>query len=1426
RSSDLAPVTVGAQAAATGTILNDEPVPTIAFTGYSAEGTDNLAFVVLSDIEIGTVIRFTDRNWNGSSFPTSEGVLSWTATSEVAAGTVVSFSAITTAAPTANVGTLAKTGAFDLGTSNENVYAFVGTETVPARFLAAFGNDFLTAGGTLTGTGLTEGVNAISLGTKDPDADIAVYAGPRYGQTDLAAYQAMVNDPANWITQDTSAIDSTDGVAPDVPFSTASFTTDPNVQLVSFAAGSPAVAAAEGDSGTTTLTFTVARSGDTTGAVDFAGSIAAGGTTNAADFGGTLPTAFSGTIADGAASAEVTVTVSGDTGFEADENFTLKLLSATNASAPAYVAPADAVATGTIVNDDAGGVAIAFVGFNTEGAHNLAFAALSDIAAGTVIHFTDKLWNGASFQSGESAWSWTAAGDIAAGTIVTLDGLTDGATATSNLGTIAFTDQPAAYLESYETVYAYVGAPDAPTAFLTAISSVFYHPSYGSLANTGLVSGSTAVTVQTGAAIAAYAGPVSGFPAIADYAAAINNGANWIAQFEDGASHSGDGIPPDFPFDLPALTADPSAQLIQFADGSLAVSKAEGDAGTTVLTFTVARSGGTAGTLDFSGAIVPGSVGDDGPNYNGGTLQDDDFPGGVPTTFSGSFADGASTATVTVTVAGDTTFEANETLTLRLESGSSSTANVAVGGRSTATGTIVNDDARSLDIAFVGYTAEGDDALAFVALTDIAAGTVLHFTNKIWEFGSHFLDDADRSTWTWTATGDIAAGAVVTLDALNGAAPTSNLGTIDRVGTGELTYHGYSDSSAASETDEEVIYAYQGAIDQPTSFVSAFTPFTLPSRPNEAGDGYIDAFGGTGLTAGDAVEASAFGPISVFGGPRAGYASMTALKTAINAGNWQDYQELGTFHAQADGIWPDAPFSTLPFSADPAAQIVGFAAGPIEVKTELNAGATTTYTFTVTRTGGTTGAIEFSGVVLTGAYEDGHHVTKEDFLGASPAFAGTIADGEASGTFTIVVTGDMDPEDDETFTAVLQSIVNTAGVPVGAGNILAQGLILDFDPPPSSIAAGEVVTVGIVIDESDHYVIEAGGKLVVDDTAITWGGNGGTPVLDNYGEVRGENLFDTAVINAGQLTINNHTDAVMVGSFDPGGRIGTGVTVTLNNEGTISVRGRVFDFHDVVKNGGSVIVNNLAGGVIEQIASTGTDFIRPGARTVFNNAGTIIMEPGIADGSDGIDYQDNVGGVVNNLAGGWIEAARHAVTGDHAVTVTNAVGATMIGRNGSAVNIDNSGTESDRVFVTNHGRMEGRSDEQEDSDGDAVDVDGLLTLENYGFIGGMGHEGYHDGEPNVSEGIAVGGGTINNYAGGEIYGYGRGIQVDNSSNSNALGATTIVNAGLIHGDGNRPEGVDPADLVPFDLRGNEAINLVGTYADSLTNTGEIAGGVK
>ncbi|ERT06679.1 hemolysin-type calcium-binding repeat family protein [Lyngbya aestuarii BL J] len=104
----------------------------------------------------------------------------------------------------------------------------------------------------------------------------------------------------------------------------------------------------EGDAGTTPFTFTVTRSGDTTGttSVDFAVS----GDADAADFGGTLP---SGTVnfADGETSQVVTVDVSGDTDSEPDENFTVTL---SNPSGDETITTASA--NGTIENDD--GVAI------------------------------------------------------------------------------------------------------------------------------------------------------------------------------------------------------------------------------------------------------------------------------------------------------------------------------------------------------------------------------------------------------------------------------------------------------------------------------------------------------------------------------------------------------------------------------------------------------------------------------------------------------------------------------------------------------------------------------------------------------------------------------------------------------------------------------------------------------------------------------------------------------------------------------------------------------------------------------------------------------------------------------------------------------------------------------------------------------------
>lgn len=106
---------------------------------------------------------------------------------------------------------------------------------------------------------------------------------------------------------------------------------------------------AEGDADTTPFTFTVTRSGDTSGAttVDFAVTGSGADPADAADFSGTLP---AGTVAFAADETEQTLTidVTGDTDTEPDEGFTVTLA---NASGEATIATA--TAEGTIQDDDA-----------------------------------------------------------------------------------------------------------------------------------------------------------------------------------------------------------------------------------------------------------------------------------------------------------------------------------------------------------------------------------------------------------------------------------------------------------------------------------------------------------------------------------------------------------------------------------------------------------------------------------------------------------------------------------------------------------------------------------------------------------------------------------------------------------------------------------------------------------------------------------------------------------------------------------------------------------------------------------------------------------------------------------------------------------------------------------------------------------------
>lgn len=199
----------------------------IAFTSFNAD-EDGLSFVTFVDIDPGTVVYFSDNEWDGTAMNSGESITAWNSgATAIAAGTVVRFSAFDAASRAASAGSLTVVDGSNYGisASGEVVYAYLGSSgTTPTTFLTAIANDpFNASNGLLTNTGLTEGVNAIRLDALVTSAspDYAEYTGARSGQASFAGYKGLVNNVANW------NVDTTNGsYATTVPDTTA-FTTVP-----------------------------------------------------------------------------------------------------------------------------------------------------------------------------------------------------------------------------------------------------------------------------------------------------------------------------------------------------------------------------------------------------------------------------------------------------------------------------------------------------------------------------------------------------------------------------------------------------------------------------------------------------------------------------------------------------------------------------------------------------------------------------------------------------------------------------------------------------------------------------------------------------------------------------------------------------------------------------------------------------------------------------------------------------------------------------------------------------------------------------------------------------------------------------------------------------------------------------------------------
>ena len=560
---------------------------------------------------------------------------------------------------------------------------------------------------------------------------------------------------------------------------------------------------AEGNSGSTTLTFTVTLSAASGRAVtvDYADAgtgTATSGTDYAALAGGTL------TFPAGTISQTFDVSVTGDAAAEPDETVVVTLSNAGNATI------GTATGTGAITDDDSGpslSIDSPSVSEGDDGSVNLTYTVTLSAASGLAVtvdyadagtgtatpgtDYTAITGGTLTFAAGTTSQTFNVSvmGDVldeADETIVvTLSNAGNAAIATMT-GTGAITDDdapPSLSIDSPRVAEGDDGSVNLTyTVTLSAASGLAVTVDYAD-AGTGTATPGTDYTAITGGALTFAAGTTSQTFNVsvtgdvldeADETVVVtlsNAGNATIGTATGTGAITDDDAPPSLSIDSPRV--------------------AEGDDGSMSLTWTVTLSAasGLAVTVDYAdagtGTATPGT---DYTAITGGTL---------------TFAAGTTSQTFNVSVTGDVLDEADETVVVTLSNAGNATIGTAMG-----TGAITDDDAApslSIDSPSV---AEGDD-------------------------GSMSL--------TWTVTLSAASGLAVTVDYADAGTGTATSGTdYAAIGTGTLTF-------PAGATRRQVTVSVTGDV-----LVEADE--TVVVTLSNAGNATIGAATGTGTIVNDDIN--------------------------------------------------------------------------------------------------------------------------------------------------------------------------------------------------------------------------------------------------------------------------------------------------------------------------------------------------------------------------------------------------------------------------------------------------------------------------------------------------------------------------------------------------------------------------------------------
>jgi hypothetical protein len=465
------------------------------------------------------------------------------------------------------------------------------------------------------------------------------------------------------------------------------------------------------EDGATNLVYTFTRNGVTSTPLTVNFTIGGTATFNT-DYTQTGAATFvppNGTVTFGAGNSTATVTVdpTADTTTEPDETVILTLATGTG-----YNVIEPSSATGTIANDDVEvSVAVSPGSVNEDGATNLVYTftrndpngalTVNFSVGGTATFNTDYTQTGAATFAPPNGTVSFAAGSLT--TTVTVDPTTDNT------------------VEPDETVVLTVvaglgytvGAPSSATGTITNddtdVSVAVAPSSVNEDGATNLVYTFTRVGVTTGALTANFTiGGTATFNT--DY---TQSGATTFApptgtvQFAAGSSTA-------------TVTVDPTADTTVEPDETVTLTVAAGTGYNVAAVNSSATGTITNDDTDVSVAVSPASVAEDGAtnlvytftragvtsspltvNFTIGgtaTFNNDYTQSGaatfVPPSGTVTFGAGNSTATVTVDPTADTTSEPDETVILTVAAGTG----YNVGAPSSATGTILNDDAIDVEI--------------------------------------------------------------------------------------------------------------------------------------------------------------------------------------------------------------------------------------------------------------------------------------------------------------------------------------------------------------------------------------------------------------------------------------------------------------------------------------------------------------------------------------------------------------------------------------------------------------------------------------------------------------------------------------------------------------------------------------------------------